>query len=61
MWTSQDYIADSQIVHAMIHKETYEFNTFAPAPVGEIQEDTETEKKNDWYQSRSQGFSLEGG
>ena len=32
------HIVDSQIVHAMIHKETYGFNTFATTRVGKIQE-----------------------
>jgi len=40
------HIVDSQIVHAMIHKETYGFSMFAATRVGEIQEGTE---KNDWY------------
>ena len=40
------HIVDSQIVHAMIHKETYGFKTFAATRVGEIQEGT---NKNDWY------------
>ena len=40
------HIVDSQIVHAMIHKESYGFNTFAATRVGEIQEGTE---KNNWY------------
>ena len=40
------HIVDSQIVHAMMHKETYGFNTFAATRVGEIQEGTE---QNDWY------------
>ena len=44
------HIVDSQIVHAMIHKETYGFNTFAVTRVGEIQEGTE---KNDWYWTES--------
>ena len=44
------HIVDSQIVHAMIHKETYGFNTFAATRVGEIQEGTE---KNDWYWTES--------
>ena len=44
------HIVDSQIVHAMIHKETYGFNTFAATRVGEIQESTEV---SDWYWTES--------
>ena len=40
------HIVDSQIVHAIIHKESYGFNTFAATRGGEIQEGTE---KNNWY------------
>ena len=40
------HIVDSQIVHAMIHKESFGFNTFAATRVGEIQEGIE---KNNWY------------
>ena len=40
------HIVDSQIVHAMIHKESYGFNTFAATRIGEIQEGTE---RGDWY------------
>ena len=40
------HIVDSQIVHAMIRKETYGFNTFAATRVGEIQEGTQI---SDWY------------
>ena len=35
------YIVDSQIVHAMIQKDSYGFNTFAATCIGEIQEDTD--------------------
>ena len=35
------HIVDSQIVHGMIHKESYGFNTFAATRIGEIQEGTE--------------------
>lgn len=40
------HIADSQIVHAMVQKETYRFNTFAATRVGEIQDGTNPEN---WY------------
>ena len=40
------YIVDSQIVCAMIQKETYGFNTFAATRIGEIQEGT---NPSDWY------------
>jgi len=40
------HIVDSQIVYAMIHKESYGFNTFAATRIGEIQEGTE---RNVWY------------
>lgn len=44
------HTVDSQIVHAMIHKETYVFNTFAATSVREIHGGTE---KNDWYWTES--------
>ena len=40
------HLVDSQIVHAMIQKETYGFNTFAATRLGEIQEGTDPK---DWY------------
>lgn len=40
------HIVDSQIVHAMIQKESYGFNTFAATRIGEIQEGTNIA---DWY------------
>ena len=40
------HIVDSQIVHAMIQKNSYGFNTFAATRIGEIQEGTNVE---DWY------------
>ena len=39
-------IVDSEIVRAMIQKESYGFNTFAGVRIGEIQDLTE---KSDWY------------
>ena len=36
-FTKVTHIVDSEIVHAMIHKESYGFNTFAGNRVGEIQ------------------------
>ena len=45
------HIVDSQIVHAMVHKESYGFNTFAATRVGEIQSGTNVE---DWYWIASQ-------
>ena len=40
------FIVDSQIVCAMIQKDSYGFNTFVAARIGEIQENT---NPNDWY------------
>ena len=40
------HIVDSQIVHSMIQKSSYGFNTFAATRVGEIQENTDP---HDWY------------
>ena len=40
------HIVDSQIVHAMIQKDSYGFNTFAATRIGEIQERTDPK---DWY------------
>ena len=40
------HIVDSQIVHAMIQKNSYGFNTFAATRIGEIQEGT---SQTDWY------------
>ncbi|XP_068674368.1 uncharacterized protein [Montipora foliosa] len=40
------HIVDSQIVHAMIQKHSYGFNTFAATRIGEIQEGT---SQTDWY------------
>ena len=44
------HIVDSQIVHNMIQKESYGFNTFAATRVGEIQQNTNTD---DWYWTES--------
>ena len=40
------FITDSEIVRAMIQKESYGFNTYATVRVGEIQEAT---APGDWY------------
>lgn len=40
------HIVDSQIVHAMIQKDSYGFNTFAATRIGEIQEGT---NPKDWH------------
>ena len=40
------FIVDSQIVRAMIQKDSYGFNTFVAVRIGEIQENTNS---NDWY------------
>ena len=40
------YVVDSQIVHSMIQKSSYGFNTFAATRIGEIQGGTNVE---DWY------------
>ena len=40
------HIVDSQIVHGMVQKESYGFNTFAATRIGEIQEGTDPQ---DWY------------
>ena len=40
------HIVDSQIVHAMVQKESYGFNTFAATRIGKIQDGTRPE---DWY------------
>ena len=40
------HIVDSQIVHAMIQKSSYGFNTFTATRIGEIQEGTYSEN---WY------------
>lgn len=37
------YVVDSQIVHAMIQKSSYGFNTFAATRIGEIQGETNIE------------------
>ena len=39
-------IVDSQIVHAMIQKNSYGFNTFPATKIGEMQEGT---SQTDWY------------
>ena len=44
------HIVDSQIVHNMIQKESYGFNTFAATRVGEIQQNT---NPDDWYWTES--------
>ena len=44
------HIVDSQIVHAMIQKDSYGFNTFAATRIGEIQEDTDP-KDQYWVES----------
>ena len=43
------HIVDSQIVQAMIQKDSYGFNTFAATRIGEIQEGTEQH----WYWTES--------
>ena len=40
------YTTDSQIVHSMIQKESYGFNTFAAVQGAEVQEGNNTK---DWY------------
>ena len=40
------HITDSEIVHAMIHKESYGFNTFVANRIGEIQNNT---KSDEWF------------
>ena len=45
------YIVDSQIVHAMVRKESYGFNTFAATRVGEIQSGKNAEDWN-WIASQ---------
>ena len=40
------FIVDSEIVKAMIQKETNGFNSFAAVRIGEIQEETD---KTNWY------------
>lgn len=40
------HIMDSQIVHSMIQKESYRFNTFATSRMGEIQQNT---NPNEWF------------
>ena len=40
------FIVDSQIVRAMIQKDSYGFNTFVAVRIGEIKENT---NPNDWY------------
>ena len=45
------HIVDSQIVHAMIQKNSYRFNTFAATRIGEIQEGT---SQTDWYRVESE-------
>ena len=44
-WQKVVHLTDSEIVQAMIHKESYGFNTFAANRIGEIQEGT---KKDEW-------------
>ena len=45
------HIVDSQIVHSMIQKESYRFNTFAATRVGEIQQNTNP-KEWFWMESK---------
>ena len=45
------HIVDSQIVHAMVQKESYGFNTFTAIRIGEIQDGTRPE---DWYWTSSE-------
>lgn len=47
------YIVDSQIVHAMIQKQSYGFNTFAATRIGEIRESTKPWPTN-WYWTESE-------
>ena len=44
------HVVDSQIVHAMIQKDSYGFNTFAATRIGEIQEGTQQQH---WYWTES--------
>ena len=45
------HIVDSQIVHSMVQKESYGFNTFAATRVGEIQQNTNL-KEWFWMESK---------
>ena len=49
-FTESYHIVDSQIVQAMIQKESYGFNTFAGTRIGEIQQGT---NPKDWYWIKS--------
>ena len=49
------HIVDSQIVHGMIQKESYGFNTFAATRVGEIQQNT-SPKEWFWMERNSPCF-----
>ena len=46
VFSKEFFIVDSEIVRAMVQKESYGFNTFAAIWVGEIQEGT---SPSDWY------------
>ena len=46
VFSKEFFIVDSEIVRAMVQKESYGFNTFAAIRVGEIQEGT---SPSDWY------------
>ena len=39
------HIVDSQIVHAMVRKESYGFKTFAATRIGEVQDDTNPQNR----------------
>ena len=45
------HVVDSQIVHAMVQKESYGFNTFAVTRIGEIQSGTDPK---DWCRVASE-------
>ncbi|XP_071948687.1 uncharacterized protein [Antedon mediterranea] len=45
------YIVDSEIVRAMVQKQSYGFKTFAATRIGEIQQDTEPQ---DWWWCRGE-------
>lgn len=46
VFSKEFFIVDSEIVRAMVQKESYGFNTYAAVRVGEIQEGT---SPSDWY------------
>jgi hypothetical protein len=42
----KNFFVDTEIVRAMIQKDSYGFNTYAAVPIGEIQEGT---SPSDWH------------